>query len=154
MRFGPTNSLDRRAEDIHRVVDDLDAQLGVRRADALLLEPARVARGQLRRGQGMQPPVVVGGDEVQGAAVQPGDKQRPTVGERVVDVGCAEARRAAADAQPRAARILPLDRQQPADDLFGTAGRRTAELLGREPRGGDRRHRTCREVTLRASNAA
>jgi EmrB/QacA subfamily drug resistance transporter len=50
--------------------------LRVVRRHALLRQPAGVAGAQLRCGQRMQPPVVLGADQVQGAPVQPADDQR------------------------------------------------------------------------------
>ena len=49
-----------------------------------------LAGEQRRRGQGVQPGVVLGADEVQRSAVEPRDQERALVRERPVDVGGAE----------------------------------------------------------------
>ena len=56
------------------------------RGHTLLLEPSAIAGCQLRGREWVQQPVVLTVDEVQRAAVQPGDEQPPG-GQRVVDLG-------------------------------------------------------------------
>jgi hypothetical protein len=76
----------------HRLRDQGDPALGLRDAHAFLPETPLVPGGQLRRRQGVEPPVVLRGDEVERAAVQPRDDQRPLGAERAVDVGRKQAR--------------------------------------------------------------
>ena len=99
-----------------RPLDRLDAALGLRRRDPLLGQPPGVAGEQRRRRQRLQPGVVLAADQVQGAAVEPGDQQRALLAQRPVDVGGAEALGAGADREPRAARVLALDGEQPLGD--------------------------------------
>ena len=60
--------------------------------------------------------VVLAADQVQGAAVEPGDQQRAVLAQRPVDVGRGEAGGAGADRQPGAARVLPLHGEQALGD--------------------------------------
>ena len=53
----------------HRLGDDLDAAFGLALTDALLSESPAVAGLELRSGERVEPPVVLGADEVQRAAV-------------------------------------------------------------------------------------
>jgi hypothetical protein len=117
-----------------RPLDRLDAALGRALADALLAQPARAAGELARRREGMEPGVVLGADEMEGAAVQPVDDERAVVVERAVDVGRRQAARAGANRQPEAARVLRLDCQQPLSDRDRVARRLAGEQLGGEPR--------------------
>jgi hypothetical protein len=56
-----------------RTLDDHDAPFGVPGRHAFLGEPPRVPRHQLRGGQRVQPPVVLGRHQVQSATVEPAD---------------------------------------------------------------------------------
>jgi protein-S-isoprenylcysteine O-methyltransferase Ste14 len=69
---------------------------------------------------------------MEGAAVQPGDDQRP-VAQLAVHVGRAESGGTAPDGEARGAQVLRLHRQQPVDDLADTIGRLPHEQLGRQP---------------------
>ena len=70
-----------------RVGHDLDAEIGLRVAHALLTEAGRVRRAQSGIRQRVEPPVVGGrGTEVERAPVQPSDDEAPINGERTVDV--------------------------------------------------------------------
>src|SRR5665811_271843 len=91
------------------------------RRNSLLSKASGVARDQLRRRELLQPPVVLGPYEVEGAAVQPGDDQRAVV-ELAVHVGRRESGGTAPDGESRCAQVLRLDRQEPVDDLADTIG--------------------------------
>ncbi len=80
----------------------------------------------------VQPPVVVGAHEVQGASLQPAHDERAAVGEGGVDVRGGEPGAAAAHREPEAARVLALDGEQPGDDVFGGRGRGPGQPLRRE----------------------
>ncbi len=109
------------------------------RADAELREPPG-ARGKARRGrQRVQPGVVLAGDQVQRAAVQPRDHERAIDGQRTIDVGRAEPAGPGANGEPEAPRVLSLYRQQRAGGLERTGGPRGGEQLGLQPLGGDLR---------------
>jgi len=127
----------------------------VLRRYALLRQPAGVPSTQLRGGQRMQPPVVLGADQVQGAAIQPGDDQRAPR-ERGIDVRGGQSRRTRPDRKPRATGLLCLDGQQPPSDLLGAARRVATEQF--VPRSAPRSppdHRDSRQpVTLKCSPAA
>jgi hypothetical protein len=112
-----------------------DAALGRAGRDAFLGEPARVRGARRRRGQRVEPAEVVAADEVERAAVQPGDDERALAGQRAVDVGGCEPARARADREPRAARVLSLDGEQPLGDRDGIARRLAREQLGGQPLG-------------------
>ena len=60
--------------------------------------------------------IVLAADQVQRAAVEPGDEQ-PPLAQRPVDVGGAQTCAPCPHRQPRPPRVLPLDRQQPLGDL-------------------------------------
>ena len=77
--------------------------------------------------------IVLAAHEVQRAAVQPRDQERPLVGERAVDVRGREALCPRPHRQPRPARILPLDREQPLGNRHRVARGLAGEQLRREP---------------------
>ena len=114
-------------------LDDRDGLVRVRRRDALLGQPPGVGKGQPRREQRLQPPVVLAADQVQGAAVQPGDQQRAVLRQRPVHVGRGQPGRAHPDGQPGAARVLGLDGQQPPGHRLGAARGLPGQQLRREP---------------------
>jgi len=114
-----------------RRVDQPDRLVGIAGADAVLREPPRVRGLQRGRGEKLQPPVVLGGDQVQGPPVQPGDQQRAVDGHGPVDVGGGQPGGAGPDGQPGAARVLSLDRQHPAHHVGRGRGARAGEKLGR-----------------------
>ena len=118
-----------------RPLDRLDAAVGLRRRDPLLGEPAGVAGEQRRRRQRLQPGVVLAADQVQGAAVEPGDQQRALLAQRPVDVGRGEALGAGANREPRSARVLPLHGEQPLGDGDGIGQRRAGQSLRRQSLG-------------------
>ncbi len=93
------------------VDDDLHAACGSSRAHAFLAEPTAVPGRELWGGEGMEPPVVLGTHQVEGAPQGPRHDQLPVV-ERGVDV--ARTRRGAARPQrePEAAVVLGLDREE------------------------------------------
>jgi hypothetical protein len=101
--------------------DDRDRPLGIVWRHAGQGQPPGVPGQQLRIGQGVQPPVVLAADQVQGPPVQPGDDHRAPLAERGVHIRGHETRRPCADRQPCAARILRLDGRQPPGDLLGCA---------------------------------
>jgi hypothetical protein len=137
-----------------RPLDRLHRPLGRRLGDALLAQPPRATGEQGRRGQRVQQRVVLGPDQMQGAAVEPGDQQRALLAQFAIDVGRGEAGGASADRQPGPARILPLHRQQTLGDVDRPLQRGARKRLGGESFG-DRRasHRTddgdCRSKTIR-----
>ncbi len=116
-----------------RCLDHRHGPLGVSRPDLFLGQPAGAARAQLRGGERVQPPVVLGADQVQRAPVQPGDDQGPVRGQRAVDVGGGQPARPGADGQPQAARILSLDGKQPPDHVRSGPGGLAGQQLGFEP---------------------
>ena len=107
----------------------LDALLGLPRRDALLCQPAGRPGGQLRRRERVQPPVVLCGDQVQGAAVEPAHHEG-TVVQRRLELGCAQSGRPAAHAQAGTARVLRLHGEQSTGDLCRRPGRRAGQQLG------------------------
>jgi hypothetical protein len=121
-----------------RALDGRHAALGGGLAHALLTQPAGVAGEEGRGGQGVQPRVVLAADQVERAAVEPGDQQRAVVGERAIDVGPTEARAAGTHGQARPALVLPLDREQPLGHRHGVARRRPRQQLGGEAVAGQR----------------
>ena len=70
-----------------RTLNCRDPALGCAGRDAGLSEAADVACEERRRRQLVQSPVVLASDELQGAAVQPADHQRPLLGESAIDIG-------------------------------------------------------------------
>src|SRR5262249_54253652 len=100
-----------------------------------LLETPRVAGEERRRRERVQPPVVLGADEVQRAAVQPADHERPLVGQRVVEAGERRPGRPCAYRKAGAAEILRLDGEQPPGDRDAVCRLVGAEELSLEPRG-------------------
>ncbi len=112
-------------------VDDLHPALGLRRRDALLLEPAPVRGRELRKRQRLQPTEVGPVDEMQRAAVEPGDDQGALV-EQPVDVGGGPARRPDPDRETGAAQVLGLDREQMPRRLDRAGGGRAGQQLGAE----------------------
>jgi hypothetical protein len=81
----------------------------------------------------MQPPVVLGADQMQRAPVQPRDQHGAVIGQRAVDIGSGQPGRAGPDRQPRAARVLALHGQQPAYHCDDGGGRLPRQQLGGEP---------------------
>jgi hypothetical protein len=77
----------------------------------------------------MQPGVVLAADEMQGAAVEPGDQQRALLAEGAVDVGGREALGAGADGEPGAAGVLPLDGKEALGDSGGIGQGRAGKAL-------------------------
>ena len=118
-------------------LDHRDGLVGVAWRHALLRQPARARGGQLRGGQGVQPPVVLGADEMQRAAVQPGDQQGPLIRQRAVHVRRRQPGRPGPDGKPHPAGVLTLHCQQPLDDSRHAPGRLAGQQLGREPLGHD-----------------
>jgi hypothetical protein len=88
-----------------------------------------------RRGQGLQQRIVLAADQVQGAAVEPGDQQRAVLAQRPVDVRRGQARGAGADRQAGAARVLPLHREQALGDGNRIPSRLAGEALRRQALG-------------------
>ena len=136
---------------LERALDRGHRALGVRRRHALLIEPPGVGAHHGRCGERVQPPVVVGVDEVQGAAVEPRHHQRPLVAHGVVDVGGAQcrgtarARPAGLRAGPEpvrraAARTTSADRAQPA---YRRAAARAVARRGHRRVGGVRHPAAC-----------
>ncbi len=91
--------------------DDGNAPISRLRRYPLLSQASGVGRRERRDSEGLQPGVVLAADQVQGAAVDPGDHQGPVFGQRPVHIGGRYARRAGADRQPETAGILTLDGQ-------------------------------------------
>ena len=77
----------------------------------------------------MKPEVVLAADEMERAAVEPGDDQRAIVTEGTVDVGCVQPPRARPHSQAKTTLILSLHRQQPFRDGVRVTRRRTREQL-------------------------
>ena len=117
----------------HRV----DTPLGLHRVDAGLGQPAGVVGVEGRGGEGVQPPVVLGPDQVEGAPVEGGDHQRAVHGQGPVDIGRGHAVGAAADGQAEAPGVLGLDGQEPTDRLDGIGGRGARQKLGPAPQRGE-----------------
>ena len=82
---------------------------------------------------GVQPEVVLAGDQVKRAPVQPRDHQRALVGQCPVDVGAANAGRPGADREPGSAPILALDGEQPRDGRDGVTRAAPGEQLRGQP---------------------
>ena len=97
----------------------LDHAERARRLGAQLGQPALRLRAQERAGQRVQPGEVLPRDEVQRAAQQPGRHERGLVH---------VARAAGAEREPRGARVLRLDGEQPAHDVGGVARARDEQL--------------------------
>src|SRR5215469_17672388 len=96
------------------LLDDTHATISRRCRDAKPREDAKRADLELRLGgEPVHGPVVLAANEMQRAAVQPGDEQRLVLRQRPVDVSSRQARRPGADGQPGTARILTLDREKP-----------------------------------------
>jgi len=85
-----------------------------------------------RCGQRLEPGVILAADEVEGAAVEPGDEERAVERERALDVGGREAARPGAKSEPGDARILALNREEALGDCLRISGRRTGEELRRQ----------------------
>jgi hypothetical protein len=116
-----------------RAFDDGDPVLRVGRRDAFLGEPPCVAREQLRRGERVQPPVVLGPHQVQRAAVQPGHHHGTVPGQGVVHVRGRPGAAAGTHRQPGPALVLRLHGEQMPRDLHGALGRRAGQQLRRQP---------------------
>src|SRR5580704_19426564 len=80
----------------------------------------------------MQPPIVLAADQVQRAAVQPGDDQRLVL-QRAVYVSGSEPHGPRPHREPGPARVLRLDREQPLGDRGRAGGRLARQQLRREP---------------------
>ena len=89
---------------VHRLDDHVDPATRVDFAHTLLAEPPPARRCELRGREGMQPPEILGGDEVQRAPVQPRDHHRSAFAQSGVDVTAAQTGRPARTARraPRA----------------------------------------------------
>ncbi len=116
------------------LLDRSDAALGRRGRDALLSESPRVGRVNRRRRQGVEPVIVLAPDEMEGAAVEPGDDERAIV-ERPLDASRGESRRSRPEREPEAAWILRLHREQSLGDGNRIACRRPGEELRLEALG-------------------
>ena len=115
-----------------RPLDCPHRTLGLGLADALLAQPPHARGEQRRRGQRLQPRVVLAAHQVQRAAVEPGDDQRALLAQRPLDVGGAQPFGARPHRQPEAARVLALHCEQPLGDRGRIAQRRPGERLRRE----------------------
>ncbi len=71
--------------------------------------------------------IVLAPHEMQSAAVEPGDEQRPLLGEGAIDVGGRDAPGASPNGEPKATRILALDGEHALRD-----GHRITRRLSRE----------------------
>ena len=96
-----------------RALDRLDPALDVPRRNTLLGQPALAARPKRRRGDRLNDRIVLAADQVERAAVEPCDDERPVLGERTVDIGRGDAARAGAHGEPKPNRILPLYGEDP-----------------------------------------
>ena len=67
--------------------NDRNTALSLLVAHAFLVQPAPISSLDLRRGERMQPPVVLGAHEVQRPAVEPGNHHAPGVGQGRIDIG-------------------------------------------------------------------
>ena len=76
--------------------------------------------------------VVLAPDEMQRAAIEPGDDQRAVLGERVVDVSRGDALGASPDRKPKPARVLALDGEDPLGNGHGIARGLAAQQLRTE----------------------
>lgn len=112
-----------------------------RSAAAGVTPSPRARRQQRRRGQRVQPRVVLAADQVQGAAVEPGDQQRAVLGQSSVDVRGAQPGGAGANRQASTSRILSPHGEQARGDGDRIASRLTGETLGSETVGHGRSHR-------------
>ena len=102
--------------------------------DALLVQATGVGRRAPGRRQGVEPPVVLGADQVQGATVQPGDHQGAVLGEGPVDRLDRQPGGPGSDGEAGAPWVLGLDGQEPLGDGHGAVGRWPGEQLGSEAR--------------------
>ncbi len=116
-------------------LDRRDGTVGGPRRDLLQREPPRDRGAERRRRQRLEPRVVLAADEVERAAVQPREHERALVGQLAVDVRGREPGAARTDREPRAARVLRLDGEQPLHDRERVPRRRPGEKLRREPLG-------------------
>ena len=82
----------------------------------------------------VEPGIVLAPDEMEGAAVEPGDDERAIV-ERPLDAGRRESRRSRPEREPEPARILRLHREQPLGDGNRVSRRRPGEELRLEALG-------------------
>jgi hypothetical protein len=116
-----------------RPLDRRHRPVGASRVDTLLLEPSHAGPQHLRSRQRMQPGIVLGTDEVQGASSQPRDEQL-TAGQAPVDIRRRNFRPAAcADRQPEAAAVLRLDREQIPNRSDRIGDRSGSKPLRRKP---------------------
>jgi hypothetical protein len=115
-----------------RALDLGDRPLRVVRRHALLCEPTGALREEGRRGQRLKPRVVLAPNEVQRAAVQPRDQERAILGEGAVHVRRAEPLASRPHREPRPARILALDGEQPFRDRHRVARGLPGEQLSGE----------------------
>ena len=109
--------------------DHLDATIPGFDRDALLRQPPLVASDNRRSGQRVQPRIVVAPDQVEGAAVDPGENQRAIHRERPLDVGNRESGGSRADGEPEPPLILSLNGQETLDDGEGVPGRGSSQQL-------------------------
>ena len=94
--------------------------------DAFLREPPRIRGEELRRRERVQPRVVVGGDQVQRAAVQPADHERPVGRAR------GRCRRRSGPRSGRAPRAVRRGRPAPAPRAGASSPPRAPRRLPRE----------------------
>ena len=93
-------------------LDQRHRPLGPLGRDTVWASRVWLAVRELRRGQSVQPGVVLARDEVQRAAVQPRDHKRAIVAQGAVDVGGVQPAGARPDREPSAPRVLALDGEQ------------------------------------------
>src|SRR4029078_8522973 len=112
------------------------------RRESLLRQPALAAGTKGRRRDRLDERIGVAPEEVQGPGVPPRDAQRPIAGERAIHVRGRDALRPGAHGEPKAQRILTLDRKHPLRHSLGAARRLPGKQLSREAR---REYRPLRE---------
>ena len=112
--------------------DQRDGAVGLRRAHPFLGQPTAGVRdpgfGQERH----QPAVIVGGDQVEGAAHRPGPHDRPVAQARAIDPGAREPLRSHVQAEFGGRKHLRLHAGEMADHVGGTSAPRLVQQLGAE----------------------
>ena len=100
-----------------RADDHFDGAISIGGSHTLLFQPAGVHRLLGRRGERVQPPVVVRGDQVERAPVEPRDHHRPILGQGAVDIGSGEIDAPDPYRETEAAFVLGLHGADPTHNL-------------------------------------
>ena len=110
---------------LERLDDEPGTAVGGIRAHAFLREPVSVRRACRRRGEPVEPSMVLGPDQMERAPHEPGEHECAIVGARAFDVAPVEPGAPGPDGEQRATEVLRLDREESLGDGGGIGGATT-----------------------------